>query len=198
MYAIIGLLFCILMAILGIIPAVIAMKKGRDVFSWWLYGFLLFIVALPHSLMLELEPGHKAGMRKCPKCAQFIRNEAAICRHCGADLNAIFNARDSDNVVSDITSGKDSFPIARNSNINYSRRSATTQSKKCPYCAELINADAHVCQYCEKDLTVKNPDIKQASDMKECPYCSELIKTKAKLCRYCKKTLVVSASTGTA
>ena len=38
---------------LGFIPASIASKKGRSFGLWWLYGFLLFIVALIHSLVMK-------------------------------------------------------------------------------------------------------------------------------------------------
>jgi hypothetical protein len=40
-------------AILGVIPSVIARRKGRDPFVWWLYGTGLFIIALPHALLLK-------------------------------------------------------------------------------------------------------------------------------------------------
>ena len=39
-------------AILAFIPASIANKKGRSFGAWWLYGWLLFIVALIHALCL--------------------------------------------------------------------------------------------------------------------------------------------------
>jgi len=39
-------------AILGLIPAFIAQRKGRDFFSWWLYGAALFIFAIIHSIFI--------------------------------------------------------------------------------------------------------------------------------------------------
>ena len=39
----------------GIIPAVIAAIKGRSAVGFWLYGFLLFPVALIHSLVMKNE-----------------------------------------------------------------------------------------------------------------------------------------------
>ena len=40
---------------IGVIPASIAASKGRSFFAWWCYGALLFIVALPHSLLIKQE-----------------------------------------------------------------------------------------------------------------------------------------------
>lgn len=40
-------------AVLGLIPASIAKNKGRSFGLWWLYGWLLFIVALIHSLVIK-------------------------------------------------------------------------------------------------------------------------------------------------
>lgn len=39
--------------ILGFIPAFIAQKKGRNFFNWWIYGTLVFILALPHALLIK-------------------------------------------------------------------------------------------------------------------------------------------------
>lgn len=40
-------------AMLGLIPAKVAERKGRDFLTWWAYGFLAFVVALVHSLVLK-------------------------------------------------------------------------------------------------------------------------------------------------
>lgn len=37
--------------LLGIIPSMIASKKGGSAFGWWLFGSLLFIIALPLALL---------------------------------------------------------------------------------------------------------------------------------------------------
>ena len=39
--------------LLGLIPAFIAMRKGRDFARWYVYGTLLFLIALIHSLVIE-------------------------------------------------------------------------------------------------------------------------------------------------
>lgn len=44
------LIFAVL---LGLIPAVIASKKGRSFATWWFFGAMLFIVALPMALMMK-------------------------------------------------------------------------------------------------------------------------------------------------
>lgn len=41
-----------MMIIVGWIPALIAHRKGRNFFLWWIYGGALFIIALIHSLLI--------------------------------------------------------------------------------------------------------------------------------------------------
>lgn len=78
--------------LLGLIPAIIAQKKGEVFIIWWIYGSLLFIVALVHAILMK--PNKQAieqdkisnGMRKCQYCAEFIMQEAIKCKHCGSDV----------------------------------------------------------------------------------------------------------------
>jgi len=62
----------ILAVLIGLIPAAIAKSKGHSFGVWWLYGAALFIVALPHALVLKhSKEGLDAqavaeGKKKCP------------------------------------------------------------------------------------------------------------------------------------
>ncbi|WFX49517.1 zinc ribbon domain-containing protein [Klebsiella michiganensis] len=82
----------IICAIIGCIPAAIASGKGRSFFAWWVYGALLFIVALIHSLVIKkdirsLERSQlDEGLVKCPFCAETIKPEAVKCKHCGSNV----------------------------------------------------------------------------------------------------------------
>ena len=77
--------------LLGLIPAAIAHGKGRSFMAWWIYGTALFIIALPHAIMLKKDEAaiaRRDGQRKCPHCAELIQLDAKVCKHCGRDVPA--------------------------------------------------------------------------------------------------------------
>jgi hypothetical protein len=83
----------VIVVLIGLIPAAIAKNKGRSFGAWWLYGSLLFIIALPHALImgpdresLERRRVSEEGLRKCPYCAELVKSEATICRYCQREL----------------------------------------------------------------------------------------------------------------
>lgn len=65
--------------ILGLIPAIIAALKGRRFFVWWVYGTLVLIIALPHSLFASI-------LKSCPQCKESARRDANICPHCRTEF----------------------------------------------------------------------------------------------------------------
>lgn len=83
------LLTCGVGLLIGLIPAAIASNKGHNFIGWWIFGSLLFIVALPVALLIAPAEAHNkiVGVtRKCPFCAESVKRDAIVCRFCGRDL----------------------------------------------------------------------------------------------------------------
>ena len=113
--------------VIGLLPAAIAHHKGRSFAAWWLYGALLWIVAVPHAIVMK--PNAQAlegrrlsqGMKRCPECAELVQSAARKCRFC----NYVFS--ESDPIAPAVTvsparavveappapvTGKDFIPVA--------------------------------------------------------------------------------------
>lgn len=81
------ILVIIIAVSLGIMPAFVAMQKGRSFFKWWVYGTLAFVVAMPHALLLgggvRLV---RSGTKSCGFCRMKVSISASHCPRCGHEF----------------------------------------------------------------------------------------------------------------
>lgn len=77
----------------GIASSVIASNKGYSAGSWFLIGFLFGPLAVLAVLTksksndeVENQALKDGSAIKCPFCAETIKAEARVCKHCGRDI----------------------------------------------------------------------------------------------------------------
>ena len=80
----------------GLITMTVAKNKGREPISWFFIGFLLgpfgliwALVASKDAQGIEQIQVRDGELKKCPFCAELIKPEAVICKHCGREQPAI-------------------------------------------------------------------------------------------------------------
>lgn len=107
--------------LLALIPAYIAKEKGRSFGAFWALGFfatvlvgLVAVLAMPPATSrvarLDADLFESNGRfvtefpdeAKCPRCAEFIKFEAKVCRYCGADVSKHFGK-----IAAEITQNRD-------------------------------------------------------------------------------------------
>jgi RNA polymerase subunit RPABC4/transcription elongation factor Spt4 len=152
--------FLIIAALLGVIPAVIAAKKGRNFFGWWLFGAALFIVALPVAILISPNPQTR---KKCPACALWIAKEATKCQYCGTELSSVFepgyiNPRDASRRGDRPQQGRRDAGRGKEAIDSWNAAAASElATKECPQCAESVRVNAKVCRFCGYEFTAPAP-----------------------------------------
>jgi hypothetical protein len=72
--------FIVVLAVIAFLPAWIAGRKGQGFWTYYVFGLLLWLVAVPVALLV------KDKRRRCPACAEVVRPEATVCPHCRTPL----------------------------------------------------------------------------------------------------------------
>ncbi len=78
------ILLLLLLSSLGLFPAFVAYHKGHSFALWWVYGAVVFVIALPRALqtgsknsLITLHPS-----RDGPYCRESVPLEDEICPAC--------------------------------------------------------------------------------------------------------------------
>jgi hypothetical protein len=76
--------------VFAVLVGVYAANKGRSGVGFFFLSLLLspligFVIAVVSSPNREVV-ANKSGMKKCPRCAEFVQGEAIVCRYCGGDF----------------------------------------------------------------------------------------------------------------
>jgi hypothetical protein len=77
-------------AILAAIAALIANmaeRKGRNWILFFIFSLFLPLISLIIAAVISTDTATATvGTKKCPKCAEYVKSEATLCKHCGSTL----------------------------------------------------------------------------------------------------------------
>lgn len=151
--------------IMAIIVAMVANSKNRSWFPWFLYGLVIWPIALVHALIVTKEnlsqSNGKPSNKTCPNCGAILKGTYTWCRYCNTSI--------SEDIV-------------------------IPEERECPFCAELIKVKAVKCKHCGSDVGAhrtndKSCEVALDGDTSKPEYvCSRCYNKKdnPSWCKHCK------------
>ena len=76
----------------GAVAAMVANSRGGSGLAGFIYGAVFGPLGIGFAYFLGSQAGKDAQavaggvLKKCLKCAELVKAEAVVCKHCGADL----------------------------------------------------------------------------------------------------------------
>ena len=104
-------------------------------------------------------PSRKSGMKKCPHCAEYVRNDASVCRHCGNPTSAPTSGRPSGGKQIRLQSKQPPAPVTP---------AAPPAARPAPVAQSIVVE----CPSCQKSLSV--PDTSTGARY-TCPHCGQTL-----------------------
>jgi len=121
----------IALIVFGVFCGYIAEQKRRSFANWFWLGFFFSFIALIAIAVLPSINIKKSsdGLRKCPSCAELVKEEAVVCRFCQRELP-----------IKPTIVTEELQPTAKTHVI-------------CPKCEKIVRREALKCNHCGCELT---------------------------------------------
>lgn len=80
-----------LLAVVAMYVLCLVVSAQNGQWIWFVLGLFIAPLALVGALLPPKPDSHngRKRMRTCPKCAEYVKREASVCRYCRTDLEPV-------------------------------------------------------------------------------------------------------------